>query len=193
MDQQKVGALLKKLRYEKGLTQAQLAQLMNISDKTISKWERGMGCPDISLLGELSAILNVNIEKMLIGDLNPNNTDGGNMKNIKFYTCATCGNILTATASAELSCCGRKLEPLVAQKADGKHKLNVENIENDYYITFEHEMTKEHYLNFVAYVSYDRVFLVRLYPEQGSELRIPAMRSGKIYFGCNKHGLWVNE
>ena len=192
MDCSKVGKLILKLRKEKQMTQKQLAESMNISDKTISKWERGLGCPDVSLLHELSEVLNVNIEKILLGDLDPNQADGGNMKKIKFYVCPNCGNVMTATGEAELSCCGRKLVPLQAKPSDAEHHLNVEVIEDEYYITFDHEMKKDHYITFVAYVSYDRILLVKLYPEQNGELRIPMMRSGKLYFGCSQHGLWAN-
>ncbi len=193
MDCVKVGKLILRLRKEHGLTQKQLADKMNLSDRTISKWERGLGCPDISLLHELSDVLNVNIEKILTGDLEPNRTDGGNIKRIKFYVCPTCGNILTATGEAKVSCCGRKLTALVPKPSDEEHHLHVETIEDDYYITFPHEMEKSHYLNFIAYVSYDRFLFVRLYPEQGSEVRFPKLHGGKLYFGCNRHGLWVND
>ena len=50
MDHTKIGGLIRRLRQERGLTQRQLAERMGISDKTVSKWERGMGCPDLSLL-----------------------------------------------------------------------------------------------------------------------------------------------
>lgn len=193
MDCSKVGALISELRKEKKWTQKQLADAMNISDKTISKWERGLGCPDVSLLRELSAALNVNIEKILLGELEPNTTDGGNMKRIKFYVCPVCGNIMTSTGEAELSCCGRRLAALVPKTWDETHFLKVETVEDDYYITFSHEMTKDHYLNFICYVSYDRILFVKLYPEQGGEVRFPRLRGGKLYFGCSRHGLWVNE
>ncbi len=193
MDCDKVGKLILDLRKEKGLTQKQLADAMNISDKTISKWERGLGCPDVSLLHELSEILGVNIDKILSGNLEPNNADIGNMKRIKFYTCPTCGNVLTSTGDAQISCCGRKLSPLVAKVSDENHHLNIETIENDYYITFSHDMSKSHYISFIALVTYDRVCLVKLYPEQGSEVRLPMLRRGKIYFYCSEHGLWVNN
>lgn len=193
MDCNKVGDLIFALRKEKGMTQRQLAETMNISDKTISKWERGLGCPDVSLLHELSVALNVNIEKILLGDLEANNTDGGNMKRLRFYMCPNCGNVITATSEAEVCCCGRKMVPLVAKPAEGEHCLNVEYIENDFYITFPHEMNKDHYISFIAYVTYDKVLFVKLYPEQGSEVRIPRLPKGKLYFGCSKHGLWVNE
>lgn len=192
MDCNKVGHLILNLRKEKGMTQKQLAETMNISDKTISKWECGLGCPDVSLLRELSAALDVNIEKLLSGNLDANDTDGGNMKRIKFYVCSTCGNILTATGEAELSCCGRKLAPLTAQKADEAHKLKVETVEDDYYITFDHEMKKEHYITFVASVGYDRVLLVKLYPEQGGEVRFPKINGAKLYYHCSGHGLFLN-
>lgn len=193
MDCSKVGKLILNLRKEKGLTQKQLADAMNISDKTISKWERGLGCPDVSLLHELSKVLNVNVEKILLGDLDPNSTDGGNMKKIKFYVCPNCGNVMTSTSDAEISCCGRKIASLVAKPSDEEHHLNVEMIEDDYYITFEHPMRKDHYINFVAYVAYDKILFVKLYPEQSGEVRFPALRGGKLYFGCSQHGLWVNE
>lgn len=192
MDSQKIGSLILKLRKEKGLTQRQLANQMNISDKAISKWERGLGCPDISLLNQLSSIFNINIEKILSGSLDPNEIDGGNMKRIKIFVCPDCGNIMTSTGESEISCCGRKLSALVPQKSDEAHKLNVETVENDYYVTFSHDMSKEHYINFIAYVGYDRMMLIKLYPEQGSEVRFPKIPRGKLYFGCNKHGLWIN-
>ena len=192
MDCSKVGKLIFGLRKEKGMTQKQLADAMNISDKTISKWERGLGCPDVSLLRGLSEVLNVDIEKILLGDLEPNNADGGNMKKIKFYMCPNCGNTLTSTGESDVSCCGRKLMPLIPKPVDEIHKLTVEEIENDFYITFTHEMSKKHYISFIAYVAYDRVLFVKLYPEQGSEVRFPKMYRGKIYMCCNQHGLWVN-
>lgn len=65
MDCKKIGSLIYELRKDKNMTQKQIADLMNISDKTISKWERGLGCPDISLLPELSQILGVSIDQIL--------------------------------------------------------------------------------------------------------------------------------
>ncbi len=190
MDCKKVGKLIFDLRKEKNMTQKEIAEVMNISDKTISKWERGLGCPDVSLLQELSAILGVNIEKILSGHLEPNDTNGGNMKRVKFYVCNDCGNVITATGDTEISCCGRKLSALQAMPEDETHKLKIEKVEEDYYITIPHEMRKDHYISFVAYVMFDRVLLVKLYPEQDAELRFPKMYGGKLYAFCNKHGLW---
>ncbi len=193
MDCRKVGRLIRELRTEKGLTQKELGDAIHVSDKTISKWERGQGCPNVSLLHDLSLALNINIEQILLGDLDPNNADGGNMKRLKFYVCPTCGNILTSTSEADLSCCGRKLSPLEAEPADDIHQFSVEEIDNDYYITFDHEMTKEHFINFVAYISYDQLTLIRLYPEQAAEVRLPRVRRGNFYFHCNQHGLFTGK
>ena len=116
------------------------------------------------------------------------------MKKLKFYICPHCGNILTATGEAEISCCGRKLEALPQQPVQGPHSIHVEEVEDDYYVTFSHEMTKKHYLTFMACAEYDRVLLIKLYPEQSGEVRFPKMRrGGKIYFGCNQHGLFATD
>lgn len=193
MDCDKVGKLLLSLRKEKKMTQKEIADAMNISDKTISKWERGLGCPDVSLLSELSHIFGVDIEKILLGDLEPNDADGGNMKRIKFYVCPNCRSVISNTGEAEISCCGRKLEPLLAKPEDEAHRMAIEEVEGDYYITVPHEMSKSHYISFVAYVECDRVLLVKLYPEQTAEVRFPKMYGGKLYFYCSQHGLWVKE
>lgn len=191
MDCGKVGRLIYSLRKEKGLTQKQLADTMNISDKAISKWERGLGCPDVSLLRELSAVLGVNIEKLLSGDLNPSDADGGNMKRLKFYVCPQCGNVLTASAEAELSCCGRKLAPLKAEETDAGHQPQAQRMDGELYVTWPHEMIKAHHIAFAAYLTYDRVLLVRLYPEQDAAVRIPELGGGKLYYYCTQHGLFA--
>ena len=191
MDCEKSGKLIRKLRLERKMTQAQLAQKLNVSDKAVSKWERGQGYPDVSLIGELSEFLGVNVERLLSGNMNVNKSGGGNMKNIKFYACPECGVILTGIGEAEISCCGKKLQPLEAKPEQGKHSLEIDKSDGDLYITFSHDMTKEHFISFVACVAYDRVSLVRLYPEQSGELRMSYIHGGKLYFYCNKHGLFV--
>lgn len=193
MDCSKVGKLIFNLRKEKNMTQKELADAMNLSDRTISKWERGMGCPDVSLLHELSNILGVNIEKILSGDLDPNDKDGGNMKRVKFYVCPNCGNVLFSTGEVEISCCGRKLTSLNVKSEEDSHSVSVEEIENDYYVTTKHEMSKSHYISFVAYVAYDRVLLIKLYAEQTVELRFPKMCGNRLYIYCNQHELWEKK
>lgn len=190
MDCEKVGELIRSLRLEGGLTQKQLAETMNISDKTISKWERGLGCPDVSLLPELSALLKVDIEKILMGELSPNDTLGGNMRLMKFYVCPECGNVMTSTGEASISCCGRRLEDLVPKRMCEDHSLQIETIEDEWYIEAEHEMSKSHYISFIAFVTGEKVYMVKQYPEWGIHLRLPKMGHGKLYAYCSQHGLF---
>ncbi len=68
MDQQKVGEFISLLRKEKGLTQQELAEKLGVTDKAVSKWERGLGCPDISLLVPISEIFDVSINELLAGE-----------------------------------------------------------------------------------------------------------------------------
>jgi transcriptional regulator with XRE-family HTH domain len=190
MDCAKTGQLLYRLRKEKEMTQKQVAELMNISDKAISKWERGLGCPDVSLLPELSQIFGVNIEEILLGHIVQNDLVGGNMKKTQFYSCPQCKNLITATGDAGISCCGKKLEPLAAAKADGHHQLQLEPVEDEWYVSASHEMTKEHYISFAAYVTGDKVFLVKQYPEWNFQFRFHKFGHGKLYFHCSQHGLF---
>lgn len=190
MDCEKIGALLKRLRTEHGLTQKQAAEMLSVSDKTVSKWECGGGCPDISMLTEISRMYGVSAEALLNGELITYSRNGGNMKRTKFYVCPECGNIITASGDNELSCCGRKLAALTAEKPDEKHVPKVEIVDDEYYVTFDHLMEKSRYIMFAALVGYDRVSFVRLYPEQDAAVRLPRIGGGgTLYFYCSEHGL----
>ena len=162
---------------------------MNISDKTISKWERGLGCPDVSLLPELATIFGVSVDHLLAGELKINEQIGGNMRNLKFYECPQCGNLMTATAEASLSCCGKTLQSLVPKKVEAGHELNIEEIDGELYVTSNHEMTKEHYISFIAYSRYNKFEIIKLYAEGENEVRIPDLNNITLYIYCNKDGL----
>ena len=190
MDNVKIGNLINKLRKEKGMTQLQLAERLHISDKTVSKWERGQGCPDVSLLTDLSRVFGVDLEKLLSGQLDANEERGGNMKKLNFYVCPECGNVITAMTDAGISCCGKKLQPLEAVKAPADEKLSVENIENDYYISSDHPMLKEHYISFVALLTGVTLTLKKQYPEWDLQVRIPGRAHGKLLWYCTEHGLF---
>ncbi len=189
MDCEKIGRLIYTLRKEKKLTQQQLAERMNISDKAVSKWERGLGCPDVSLLPNISDIFGVNLENLLSGDLDENDLKGGNMKKSKFYVCPLCGNLLVGTTEAAISCCGKKLQALTPKKASDAEKLTVENIENEYFISTEHEMNKSHYISFVALLTGDSIMLRKQYPEWDLQVRIPRFGRGMLMWYCTEHGL----
>ncbi len=190
MDLSKTGKLIAALRREKGFTQKDVAEKLSICSKTVSKWETGHGFPDISLISKLSEVFGVDISKLIAGEMPPIKQEAGNVKRTKFYVCEKCGNLLTSMGDAEIMCCGRKLLPLAAKEADDAHKLYIEKVEDEYYITFPHPMTKEHYISFVSYVRFDRALTIKLYPEQAGELRFPRMRGGKMYYYCNTHGLF---
>ena len=190
MDNEKIGKLIYGLRKERNMTQLQLAEILHISDKTVSKWERGQGCPDISLLVDLSCVLGVDMEKLLSGRLEANEERGGNMKKLNFYVCPECGNVITAMTETGISCCGKKLQPLEAVKAHDEERLLVENIENDYYISSDHPMLKEHYISFVALLTGDTLTLKKQYPEWDLQVRIPGRTHGKLIWYCTEHGLF---
>ncbi|MGL5313584.1 MAG: helix-turn-helix domain-containing protein [Peptostreptococcaceae bacterium] len=193
MDCKKIGNLIYQLRKDKNMTQKQIANELNISDKTISKWERGQGCPDISLLKELSLVLEVSIEQLLAGEINSNESVGGNMNKIKFYVCPQCNNLMTATGDANISCCGKVLEPLSAKKENDDHLLNIEPVEDELFITSNHKMIKEHYISFVAYVRGDRVLIVKQYPEWNMQFRFRKQGRGRVYFYCTQDGLYYQN
>ena len=90
MDTMAIGAEIRRLRKEKGLTQKELADLLYLSPKTISKWETGLGAPDITLLPRLSKVLEVDAIRLLEGRMEENGLDNGNMKNMGFYICPVC-------------------------------------------------------------------------------------------------------
>ena len=81
MNNNKIGLFIQKLRKEKGLTQQELGNILYVTDKAVSKWENGEGCPDVSLLPVLSKVLNVEILDLLEGNLPLENTS----KKIFFY------------------------------------------------------------------------------------------------------------
>ncbi len=193
MDSGKIGRLIYALRKESHLTQLQLAERMNISDKAVSKWERGLGCPDVSLLTELSKIFGVNLEELLSGKLDIKNITGCNMKKLKFYVCPQCKNLITATAETSISCCGKKLHALQPVRAMEEERLSVEVIENDFFISTEHDMTREHHITFIALLTDDSIMLRRQYPEWNIQVRIPVFAHGALFWHCTKHGLFCQE
>lgn len=112
------------------------------------------------------------------------------MRNIRFYRCPTCGNVLTAMGEAEVSCCGRKLEPMEAKKAEGAHALTVEQVEDERFVTCGHPMEKGHFITFVAMATGERLTMVPTWPEWELQMRLPGRGHGKLYFCCSEHGLY---
>lgn len=190
MDQKKVGRLLAALRTDLGMTQQQLGAQLGVSNKTVSKWETGMGCPDVSILPDVARILGVRVEHLLSGQLPEQAPRGGSMKQLKFYVCPQCGNLLTASGEVSLACCGRVLEPLEVQKPDADHALTVEEVDGEWFLTAAHPMEKGHSLSFAALVTSDRLTLVRQWPEWDFQVRLPKRGWGFLYWYCTNHGLF---
>ncbi len=190
MDQVKIGGLIRTLRMQQGLTQKALAEAIGIGDKAVSKWERGLGCPDVSLLPELSTVLGVGLETLLSGELNANDQERGNMKKLKCCVCPDCGNLITATSEVGVSCCGRTLLLMEPQKAEGEDRLSIEKMDDSWFVSSPHPMTKDHYISFVALLTGDTLFLRRLYPEWDLQTRIPCFGHGILLWYCTQHGLF---
>lgn len=189
MDAEKIGRLICQLRKEKGLTQQQLAEILNVSDKAVSKWERGCGSPDISSMPTISNFFGISLDSLLSGELDINEETGGNMKKLKFYICPVCQNVITADKELSISCCGKLISAKELKKAEEIDKLTVEKIENDYYITSEHEMTKEHYITFVAFLNGDTLIMKKLFPEWNLQVRIQNIGHGILLWNCNQSGI----
>ena len=184
------GAMIRRLREEKRLTQAELAAKLCVSDKSVSKWETGRGLPDVTLLQPLSAALGISVPELLSGECVTNTNRAGNMLRQKWYVCPLCGNVINSSGEALVSCCGITLPPLEAEEPDEEHVLHFERSEDEYYVTSEHPMTREHHLSFLAAVSDRGTELVRLYPEEEAMGRFKITRTKYLLCCCNRHGLF---
>jgi len=189
MDTYITGSTIKCLREKKGLTQADLADLLGVSSKAVSKWETAKGLPDITLIEPLANALSVSVMELMTGNAVVNQNTSANVLRSKFYVCPLCGNIVRTMGGAVISCCGITLPPLEAEDIDPEHSITVEKVEDEHFITVRHAMTKEHFISFLAYLTSDRVQLVKLYPEGNAETRFQLRGCGYLYLYCNRHGL----
>lgn len=190
MNQYITGAIIKKLRESRKMSQSALAAKLRVSDKAVSKWETGRGYPDITLIEPLADALGISVMELLSGRDVTNTNRACDMERIRFYVCPLCGNILYAAGEAVISCCGVTLPPLEAEAPDHEHACAVEVSEDELYLSFRHEMSKTHYLSFVAAVRDNGCELVKLYPEGGAEARVKAGGVRRLYCYCNRHGLF---
>ena len=189
MDTYITGQTIKNLREKKGFTQAELADKLGVSGKAISKWETAKGLPDITLIEPLAKALSVSVMELMTGNAVVNKNISSNILRSKFYVCPLCGNIIRTTGNAVISCCGITLPPLEAEDTDDGHSITIEKVEDEKFITVNHDMTKEHFISFVAYLTLDRVQFVKFYPEGNAETRLNFRGRGYLYIYCNKHGL----
>ena len=184
------GNTIKQLREDRALTQSELAEQIGVSSKTVSKWETAKGLPDISLLQPLAQALGISVIELMSGQHIINRNTSANMLRCKFYVCPICGNIIHCTGNTLVSCCGITLPPLEPEEADCDHSITIENVEDEHFITVHHPMTKAHFISFLAFVTSDRLQLVKLYPEGEAQTRMQLRGRGMLYYYCNRHGLF---
>jgi len=189
MDNYITGATIRRLREEKGITQTQLATQIGVSSKAVSKWETAKGLPDITLIEPLSVALGVSVMELMSGDTIVNKNISSNMLRSKFYVCPVCNNIIHTMGDAVISCCGIALPPLEAEDTDEDHEIIIEKVEDESFITINHDMTKDHFISFIAHITLDKIQLVKLYPEGNAETRFNLRGRDCLYIYCNKHGL----
>ena len=210
MDNYVTGAVIRALREKQNMTQEELAQKICVTGKAVSKWETGRGFPDIGLLENLGKALGVSVIELLSGESITNRNKACNMARGNFYVCPVCGNIIHTTGEAVISCCGITLpalepEPLEAENPEADpleaetnetvegHAIRIERIEDEYFVSLNHPMTKDHYISFLAALSDQGLQLVKLYPEGSAQARFKIAGVRRIYACCRLHGLFCRK
>jgi len=188
MDNYVTGAVIRALREKQNMTQEELAQKICVTGKAVSKWETGRGFPDIGLLENLGKALGVSVIELLSGESITNRNKACNMARGNFYVCPVCGNIIHTTGEAVISCCGITNE-------DDEIDLDefIERIEDEYFVSLNHPMTKDHYISFLAALSDQGLQLVKLYPEGPAQARFRIAGVRRIYACCRLHGLFCRK
>ena len=190
MDAIKTGRTIRTLRRRLGLTQRQLAQQLHVSEQAVSKWERGVGAPDVSVLPELARALQADTEALLRGELEEKDRSSGDLRRMHYFVCPVCGNLILSAEEAAVSCCGKRCAPLAVQRPDAEHDLEATLADGEWYLTARHEMTREHHITFVALCTGDTLMLKRQYPEWGLETHLPGIKHGMLLWHCSRHGLF---
>ena len=147
------GAAIKQLREKRGMTQAELADKIGVSSKTVSKWETAKGLPDITLLQPLAQALGVSVIELMNGEAITNRNVSANLLRGKFHVCPICGNVIHAMGGALVSCCGVTLPALEPEESGDDHAVTVEPVEDEHFVTVGHPMTKAHFISFAAFVT----------------------------------------
>ena len=190
MNQYVTGAVIRELREKHRMTQLQLAEKLRVSDKTVSKWETGKGYPDITLLEPIAKSFGISVTELISGSPVTNANVSANMLRSVFYVCPVCGNVIHGMGEAVISCHGLQLIPLEAEQSDEDHMIFVERAEDEYFIRIDHPMTKSHYISFIAALSSDGFQMIKLYPEGEAQARVKIRGVKKIFFYCNRDGLF---
>ncbi|MCR4947313.1 MAG: helix-turn-helix domain-containing protein [Lachnospiraceae bacterium] len=191
MDLYVTGAIIRNLREKSKMTQLELAEKLGVSDKTVSKWETAKGYPDITLLEPIAKAFGISVTELISGKAVRNANVSANMLRSSFYVCPVCGNVVHSMGEVTIQCHGILLSPLEAETMDEHHMIFIERVEDEYYVRIDHSMTKEHYISFIAAASSDSMQLVKLYPEGNAEARFKIRGVRRIFFYCNRDGLFM--
>ena len=148
------------------------------------------GYPDISLLQPLAKALGMSVTELLSGENVENKNRSANMLMSVFYVCPVCGNVIHTMGKAVISCCGITLPPLEAEDTDREHTISIEKVEDEWYVSVNHPMTKEHYISFIAAMADNGIQMIKLYPEGMAQARFKISRVKWLYVYCNRHGLF---
>ena len=190
MNQYVTRTIIKGLRERNKMTQLQLADKLGVTDKTISKWETGKGYPDTTLMEPIEDDSSISVKALISGSTVSNANVSANMLRSKFYVYPVCGNVIHTMGEAVIHCHGVQLAPAVPEETDENHKIFIEKVEAEYFVCIDHDMTKKHYISFIAAASSDRMQMVKLYPEGNAEARFKINGVKRIFFYCNKDGLF---
>ena len=145
------------------------------------------------MLEPIAKVFGISVTVLLAGQAVNNVNVSANMLRSKFYVCPVCGNMIHCMGEAVIPCHGVQLMPCQAEEADERHKILIERVEDEYYVRIEHDMTKEHYISFIAAVSGDKMQVIKLYPEGNAEARFNPRGVRKILFYCNQDGLFMQQ
>ncbi len=190
MDKYITGATIRRLRESRNMKQEELADKIFVSSKTVSKWETAQGLPDITLLEPLAKALGISVLELISGEEIRNDNRSANVAKTCFYVCPICGNVIRTIGEAVVSCCGISLPTLLPEEPEAGHTIRLQKLDDEYYVSLNHTMNREHYISFLAAVSDYSVQFVKLYPEGSAEARFRIDRVKYLYAYCNHHGLF---
>lgn len=145
------------------------------------------------MLEPIADAFSVSVAELLSGTTVFNSNVSANVMRSKFYVCPVCGNVIHSMGEAVIHCHGVLLQPAIPEETDENHKIFLERVEDEYFVRIEHEMSKKHYISFIAAASADRMQMVKLYPEGNAEARFKINGVKKLYFYCNRDGLFSME
>ncbi len=185
-----IGSAIRQKREKMGLTQAELAEKIGVTDKAVSKWETGNGIPDIHIAKLIAEVFDVSVTEILDGDYITNKNQSGNLNKVNFYVCPVCGNIAYSVGEMYASCHGIKLSPL---KRENDENMSISQSDGELLIKIDSEMSKENYVSFVALQFADEIHFKKLYPEMSAQARFPYRRRGTVYCYHNKLGLFCRK